>query len=459
MEYPKPLAQLAADELLRCTPELLAKLRYEWELFCLPHQIPPDWDEFDTWLNVGGRGSGKNTGVTQELRRLVCDEGVMRMNFVGQTAAKVRDDMVRGEAGIIQAFPPHQRPVYVSSQSRVVFHTGCEALLHSAEKPQSLQGGNTEVTWCDEFTTYGDLCEQIWTQVVFSTRVGKPRKIITTNSVPESEFLERLEAEAAERRIKVTRSSSFDNFANLPPATQREVIALANTPLGRAWIFGEYLRIEGALWRKGLWRPGWKPGDRPNGSFRYIPEAPRGGRTVVAVDPTGTLRGDETGIVVVRRVGDFGYVLEDLSGRIDVEVWPSVVLDAADRWGAAAIVFERNVGLDFLRGLMRPAMKGRRQYVLKGIHTDTRKDLRAIPVATQYDLGKIWHVGEHKALETQQTTWNPKAQADLRRANKKMSPNRIDALVHGINALGFHLALAPAGLGGGSLDLESLDDL
>lgn len=421
--------------------------------------MAPDWDVFDTWLNVGGRGSGKNTGVVQEIRHLVCHEGVMRMNFVGRTAAKVRDDMVRGEAGIIQAFPPHQRPVYISSQSRVLFHTGCEALLHSAEKPESLQGGNAELTWLDEFSTYGRLCEPIWTQVVFSTRVGKPRKIITTNSVPSEPFLEQLEEEAEARRIKVVRSSSFDNFANLPPATQREVIALANTPLGRAWIFGEYLKIEGALWRKGEWRPGWKPGDPPNGSFRYIPRAPTGGRTVVAVDPSGTTGGDETGIIVIRRVGDFGYVLEDHSGNHDIDVWPRMVLDAADRNNATAIVVERNVGLDFLRGCLNPLMKGRRLHRLKGVHVDTAKDLRAIPVATQYDLGRIWHVGKLTGLETQQTTWNPKAQADLRKANKKTSPGRIDALVHGVNALGFHLALAPTGIGGGSLDLESLDDL
>jgi phage terminase large subunit-like protein len=221
-QYPRPLAQIHADELAQLPPEELAKLRYEWDLWCLPHQQEPDWERYDTWLQVGGRGSGKNTGVCSWIRREVTDNGVRRINLIGRTSASVRDDMVCGEAGIIQAFPPHQRPVYISSQSLVRFHTGATALMLSAEEPESIQGKNAELAWCDEFSTYVRP-EEVWSQVVLSTRVGRPKKAITSNWMPPCPFLESMVDDAERRRVCVVEASSFDNFANLPAPVQHEI--------------------------------------------------------------------------------------------------------------------------------------------------------------------------------------------------------------------------------------------
>lgn len=421
--YPKPLAQRQAAELLRLSPQQLKRLRYEWDLWSLPHQVPPP-GEWDTWLNIGGRGSGKTTGVSQQIRRDV-ENGVRRINFIGRTAASVRDDMVRGEAGIIAAFPPHQAPQYIASQSLVRFHTGAEALLLTAEEPKAIQGKNAERTWCDELSTYGDRTEEVWTQVVLATRVGDPRKYVTTNSLPENPYLEKLIAEAEQRRIVITRSTSFDNFANLPPAYQRQVREMMRTAHGRAWVLGESYQPEGALWRRE-----W---------FRYLPTAPTGGRTVVAVDPSGTEHGDETGIIAARRVGALGYVLEDASGHHSAEVWPKKVVEIARKWGASAIVIERNRGLDFLRALIRPHD---RTIPLKEINVTRRKDDRALPIADLYALGKIIHCPQMPRLEEQMCNWDPRSQDTQRARRKATSPDRIDALVHAISELGFHLGVA-----------------
>jgi phage terminase large subunit-like protein len=420
--YPKPLAQRTAEELLKYDAQTLKKLRYVWQLWQLPHQVPPSWD-YDTWLNIGGRGSGKTTGVSQQLRHDVEVEGVKRINLIGRTAASVRDDMVRGEAGIIAAFPPDKAPVYISSQSVVRFHTGAEALMLSAEEPAAIQGKNAERTWLDEFSTYGDRTREVWEQTVLATRVGKPRKYITTNSLPENPFLEKLIAEAEERRIAITRSTSFDNFANLPPAYQAQVREMMKTAWGRAWVLGEFYQPEGALWRRE-----W---------FQYLPEAPRGGRAVVAVDPSGTTAGDETGIVVAKRVGDLGYVVEDLSGHHDAEKWPALVVAAARRWNAT-IVIERNRGLDFLRALIRPLD---RTVPLKEITVTRKKDDRALPVANLYELKKIFHCPQHRRLEEQMCNWDPRSQEQMRRKRLATSPDRIDALVHAITELGFHVGV------------------
>lgn len=331
--------------------------------------------------------------------------------------------MIQGEAGILAAFPKRTRPEYIISQSVVRFHTGAEALVLTAEEPQAIQGKNAEITWCDEFSTYGTKSEEVWSQVVLATRVGDPRKLITTNSMPDNEFLWKLIAEAQERHIAITESSSFDNFANLPPAFQRQVEEMMRTEYGRAWVLGKRFQPEGALWKRE-----W---------IRHIPQAPSGGRAIVGVDPSGTTGGDETGIVVVKRVGDLGFVLEDLSGHHDAEKWPAIVVDAAKRHNAT-IVIETNRGLNFLRALIRPLD---RHVQIDEVVSTKKKDDRALPIANLYQLGKIFHVGTHARLEDQMCNWDPASQQAQRQRRQATSPDRIDALVHAIAKLRFDVGL------------------
>lgn len=427
-KFPRSAIQLAADEVLKLPDEILGPLRYEWDLWALPHQLEPEGD-WSTFLHIGGRGSAKSTGAAQYIRKAVY-RGVRRFNFIGRTTSSVRDDMVRGEAGIIAMFPPHQQPEFISSQNVVRFHTGAEALILSAEEPNAIQGKNAEISWLDEFSTYGNNTEATWLQTVMATRVGEPKKIITTNSLPDNPFLNKLIDEAAERRIIVRRSSSFDNFNNLPDDFQAEVLELVKTEYGRAWVNGTRFAPEGALWKEA-----W---------IKVVDEAPRGGRAVVSVDPAGEEYGDETGIIVAKRVGDKGYVLEDLSDHHDPEKWPTIVVEAARRHGAT-ILIEKNRGLGFLRALIRPLD---RHVPLQEFYTSGQKHERAYPIAHLYELGsksatgKIFHVGHHDKLEHQMLTWNPKSQDVMRVRRKAQSPNRIDALVHAIGFLGFHLGVA-----------------
>ncbi|MGL4442642.1 MAG: terminase large subunit domain-containing protein [Alsobacter sp.] len=409
--FPRSLIQLSASEALKLPPEQLQALKYEWDLWKLPHQCPPEW-QWDTWLQIGGRGTGKNWGVVQEIRKDVY-RGVRRFNFVGRNSAHIRDDMVNGETGIIAAFPPHQKPQYLSSHSLVRFHTGAEALMLSAETPENIQGKNAERTWCDEFSTYGEKTEATWDQVCLSTRVGDPRKYVTTNSLPDNDYLRKLLDEAETRRIAVTRATSYDNFSNLPPAYQQQILEMSKTAYGRAWITGDFYEPEGALW-KSAW-------------FKYLPEAPPGGRCIVAVDPAGTKDGDETGIVVAKRVGNFGYVLEDLSGRHDPEKWPKLLVDTARRY-KASIVIERNRGLDYLRALIRPLD---RQVAIKEINVAGKKQDRFLPIANYYELGKIFHCPKMPELEKQMCNWVPNLKGP------RHSPDRVDATVYALNELGF----------------------
>ena len=447
--------------LLRRAPELanvsdaeLLALRYEWELWKLPHQSAPDWEEEDvsTWCQVGGRGSAKSTAAIQELRRMIDEDGVQHLGFVGPNAKHLRS-MIVGKGALRDCFPPHQKPEYISSQSVVRFHTGATATLYTAEKPQNIRGDNIEVFWLDEPAIYRDF-EEVWRQVTLSARVGDPRKLLTSNPPPpgsDCELLERLTEEAKERRIKVTWSTSFDNFNNLPRDTQLAIIQIAKTSAGQGEVYGRFWKPEGALWKKGEIR---------------IRPAPERGRikTVVAVDPTSTITGNECGIVVVTRIGNCAYVLDDLSGRWSADVWPTKVVEAATKYRASYIYLEKNFGGDMAKALFKPL---RVPCPIKDETVRGKKLHRAIPVHQQYQLEHVFHHRVFPELEAQLLGWDPTAAAALGRARLRKSPDRLDAMCLAVNEMKLEIvpvgrpaqnAALPGGGGFFGLGLDGLDD-
>lgn len=161
-------------------------------------------------------------------------------------------------------------------------------------------------------------------------------------------------------------------------------------------------------------------------------------RVVVAVDPavTATEDSDESGIIVVGRgphqpdtctldrCPGHGYVLDDRSGLWPVSQWPKLVVAAYDEWQADRVVAEVNNGGDMVGSVIGA--------VRTGIpYTDVRatrgKLTRAEPAAALYEQGRVHHVGSFSKLEDQLTTWVP---------GLEDSPDRLDALVWGLAALG-----------------------
>lgn len=433
MQFQRSKIQLSASEALRLckrNPGLAKQLKYEWDLWALDHQRDPG-PEYPVSIHIGGRGSGKTFGQAQAVREAVC-RGVKRINFVGRTAKSVREVMVTGETGIIAVFPRHQKPEFISSQSLVRFHTGAEAFLHTSEEPMSIQGNNSEYTWIDEFSTFGRNAEAVWTQVNYANRVGSnPLIRITTNSMPECDFLKELITHASSNGVHVRRSDSRDNFSNLPKNQQAYILEQIKTPMGLAWVTGQFFVSPGALWK-----PGAHPDQGGTGSFKYLPDAPRGGTVCIGVDPSGgstDKNSDETGIIVAKRIGNNGYVIADLSGHHDAEVWPKMVADAVRKYGAQWIVIEKNRGLNYLRACIRPHHK---TVELREETVTKQKDDRAYPIANLYALGKIFHCPAMTTLEKQMCSWDPKSQETQRARHQATSPDRIDAAVHALASLG-----------------------
>ena len=169
--------------------------------------------------------------------------------------------------------------------------------------------------------------------------------------------------------------------------------------------------VEGLLWNRALL-------DRLR-----IDTRPQLTRVVVAIDPASTANknSDETGIVVVGRDAQgHGYVLEDKSGRWTPAEWGLLATQAAKAWGADCIVAETNQGGDMVQNVIRNIDSTVRY---KGVHATKGKYTRAEPIYNLYELGRVYHVGQHPILELQMCTFNP---------NEGESPDRVDALVWGL---------------------------
>ena len=169
--------------------------------------------------------------------------------------------------------------------------------------------------------------------------------------------------------------------------------------------------VEGLLWNRALL-------DRLR-----IDTRPQLTRVVVAIDPASTANknSDETGIIVVGRDAQgHGYVLEDKSGRWTPAEWGLLATQAAKAWGADCIVAETNQGGDMVQSVIRNIDSTVRY---KGVHATKGKYTRAEPIYNLYELGRVYHVGQHPILELQMCTCNP---------NEGESPDRVDALVWGL---------------------------
>lgn len=422
------LAQQHSRALLGgASPRELAALAYDWDFWSRPDQRAPR-HEWRVWLILAGRGWGKTRTGAEAIREYVQQgDGSERIALVGSTAADVRDVMVLGESGLLNIFPPHQRPKYQPSRRRVVFHTGAVATLYSAQEPDRLRGPQHGMAWCDELAAWARL-DDTWSNLMMGLRLGdQPRVIVTTTPRPLSILRGFVDEAANDSTVVITRGRTFDNAGNLPESFLSAIqSAYGGTRLGRQELEGEILEPAG-----GLFRPEW---------FLHIDPSslPRLSTTVVSIDPAITTRNDETGIIVCGRHADRGFVLEDKSGTYTPDQWGRIAVDLARKY-RAKIVAEVNRGGDLVATTIR---QFDRSVHIKEVRANRGKDTRAEPVAALYEQRRISHVGTFQKLEQQMVEWAPTSQEAMRAQKQATSPDRMDALVWGITELGFHLGVA-----------------
>lgn len=376
-------------------------------------QWPPPGADWFLWFLMGGRGSGKTRSGSEYTRRI--SEKVEFMALIGSTSRDVRETMIEGESGLVRVFERAGEHIhYEPSKSRITFPSGCRANLFSAEEPDRLRGPQYGYFWGDEPAHWVEP-EAVWDQLLFGLRLGsRPHGLFTSTPLP-SKFVR---ARAAEPATRVVRVSTYANLSNLAPTVQQTILdRYEGTRLGRQELHGEILAdVEGALWSEAM-------------LVRADVSRSDLDRIIVAIDPAGSnnKRSDETGIVVVGRRGQIGYVLADRSGKYSPNDWAAEAIKLYDVWKADAIIAEKNFGGDMVRSTIETALKERDTYARVKVTTAARsKAIRAEPIVALYERGRVHHSGKFASLEEEMLTWIPGTGA---------SPNRVDALVWGMTEL------------------------
>ena len=387
-----------------------------------------------------GRGFGKTRSGAEAVSHYLHEHPGCRVALVGPTWRDVRDTMVEGESGLLAVMPPAAVSKWNASLGELVLANGARCFAYAATQPDRLRGPQHHFAWGDEVAAWER--PETWDQLLLGLRLGKnPQVVLTTTPKPRKLVRDIIK----HPRCVVTKGSTYDNLDNLPPEFAAAVLeAYRGSRLGRQEIEGELLEdVEGALWTlDGISR------DR-------VAAAPELRHVVVAIDPAGG-GSDEVGIVAAGRDADgHAYVLADRSGRFHPEQWARRAIGLYHELEADRIVVERNYGGDMVTSTLR-AVDTRLQIV--EVVASRGKRVRAEPIATAYEQGKVHHVGVFEQLEEQMCTWTP---------DSGDSPDRMDALVwaltdvmqkgQGAAFMEFWKATTPA-LGEGQQVSQSLKD-
>jgi len=213
----------------------------------------------------------------------------------------------------------------------------------------------------------------------------------------------------------VTTATTYDNRPHLARAFFEHIIRrYEGTRLGQQELYAKLLEdAPGALWQ------------RDEIEAHRVTGAPELIRVVVAIDPavTATEDSDETGIIAAGLgIDGHGYVLDDRSLRASPDGWAKEAVSAFHTLRASRIVAEVNNGGDMVESTLRVQDKS---VPYKAVHASRGKQVRAEPISSLYEQGRVHHVGMFAELEDQLCQWVP----------GDRSPDRLDALVWALTEL------------------------
>ena len=390
------------------TTDQAAAVLYDWTFWARPEQQTP-LGNWSTWLYMGGRGTGKSRTGAEFIRAGIEHAG--NVALVGRTTGDPRDIMIEAKSGLLNIFPPHQRPVYQPSRRKITFYNGAVAHTYSADEPDQLRGPEHALAWCDELASwrYG---KESWDNLQLGMRAGygQPRVIVTTTPRPTT-FMRSI---LGEPETVLTHGSTYLNRFNLPPAFIAKIRArYEGTPLARQELYGEIIEDSPmALWTREV-----------IDQYRVI-DVPDLSMIVVAVDPATTSKetSDDTGIVVVGRQGDAVsghlFVLDDSTvSAAKPDQWAREAIAAYNRHQADGIVAEVNQGGEMVISTLNVIDS---TVPTHSVNASRGKRTRAEPIAALYTQGRVHHLGCFAELEDQLCQWVP---------GDTESPDRLDALV------------------------------
>lgn len=436
---------IAADLLEAEGAELTQLGHFDWTPE--PYQAAPEGD-WDWWLFNAGRGSGKTDTAAYWLDQHVngppCMVGLPgghRPAIIAPTLGDAVESCVNGPSGL-RAHDPAIRLVTRKGGTFVEWPNGATAKVFGAFTPEDVErlraGGNRCCAWLEEFAAWRYL-EQCWDHTRFGLRVGPRPKGVITTTPKNRPLVAALLSETPPVNVAVTRIEddsergwrypNMDDNPHLAEHVRAELLrAYGGTRLGEQELRAELLEtIEGALWTPAMIEPYRIDPALNQAEAQRVIEQLR--RIVVAVDPSWGTKGDEVGIGVAGLGYDGrGYILEDASGRFPPLEWGAKAVDRYRSWRADRILAEVNFQAEQVRLVMQTVDP---TVPVKEIRVTRGKELRAEPVLSLYEQGRVSHVGRFAGLEEQQMSWVPPGHENA----SEFSPDRVDWLVMALTEL------------------------
>ncbi len=432
---------------------------FEWARWARDPQLAPG-GVWSTWLVNAGRGWGKTRVGAEWVRERVL-HGARRIALVGRTTGDVRDIMIEGESGLLACSPPWDRPHYTPSLRKVTWPNGATAFVYTGEEPDDLRGPAHDTAWADEMASWK--YPDTWDQLQFGLRMGTdPRCIVTTTPRPTKLMRDLM----SDPTTVTTGGSTYENAAHLARPFLRRILGkYEGTALGEQEIHARLLdQAEGALWkRETIDAHRIKRPLVTNEAGEEVLDVESLGLThiVIPIDPAVSTResSSETGIVPVGakfilqegvRIPHF-YVLDDVTGRYSPFEWATAAIGAYRALQADILVGEVNNGGDLVASNVASVDVN---VPFDDVHASRGKRTRAEPISSEYEQGRVHHVGTFRDLEDQLCTWEPH--------KGHVSPDRLDSVVWGISylksELGYELGAgddADINIGGHGLDSPS----
>lgn len=269
----KELTKFAAARQHWPKQELDAALwRIKWSLQALPHQKEPDDNEYDTFLMLAGRGSGKTHTASHwiGIRAWVYDN--TRWLVTAPTSNDIRATCFEGDSGLINIIPASLIRDYNKSLFEITLINGSIIQGIPASEPERYRGKQFHGAWFDELCAF-DYLDEAYDGVQFTLRLKDPRlarvqQIITTTPKPRETIVDLAEGKIG-GDVYMVNASSYDNRENLSETFFKQLETYDGTDMGRQEIYGEILDPEstGIIKRKQfkLW-----PANKPTPTLEYV---------------------------------------------------------------------------------------------------------------------------------------------------------------------------------------------
>ncbi|MGP1440542.1 MAG: terminase large subunit domain-containing protein [Treponema sp.] len=441
--------ELARSFIESLSDKELTELKYDWSFWARDEQLPPlEWirGKKYIWILRCGRGWGKTRTACQTVIEAIKTGVYKRISICGATAEEVRDIMIEGESGLASCCPPELCMDYRPSIKKIFFKGGVTVSLFYGSEPEKSRGAQSEFLWCDELHKW-KYPEATFDNLLLGLRLGDNPLCLVTSTPKPTAFtrdIEKLKNNEGESACVITVGSTYSNKSNLSSQFFNTIITkYEGTRLALQELEGQILD------------------DNPNALFKrewieynavsILPSLYNQTRTIIAIDPAIThsqKTSDYTGIIVIMQgkapvelvTGEkpsssdkeHFYILYDGSLIGTPFEWSSKVKYLTEMYKANECVVEDNQGGDMTEATLINAGV---TIPIKRVHSSQNKEARAMQASILAEQGRLHFYIDEKninddknldILESELCNWVP---------GSKKSPDRLDALAHGINYL------------------------